>query len=120
MAPLIKLILQFEMPIVRVPTSNPRTQYVISHCRHLVSGNWLTSGSVLDSNSNWLCQFLWKRGITVLKLRRFQMIFTPLPLPKECANGNIVISTGGLGPTPTITRDNNCTMVAMPIGVNAD
>lgn len=67
----------------------------------LAQGNELTTGSITDTNSGWIAQRLWELGITVRRIVAAPDRLDDLvAILKDAATlADVVISTGGLGPT---------------------
>lgn len=71
------------------------------NCRILAVGDELTLGRVVDTNSSWLARWAGDRGLTVTGMSvvgdGLHAIATALRA--ACADADLVLITGGLGPT---------------------
>ena len=68
----------------------------------LAVGDELTSGQTLDTNSAWLAQELARVGVAVLEHHTVRDVRSAIAqaLQRACERAEIVLVTGGLGPTP--------------------
>ena len=67
----------------------------------IAQGTELTTGSVLDTNSQWLCDRLWRLGVDVRRIvtapdRRDDLVEV---FAQAASLAPVVVCTGGLGPT---------------------
>ena len=67
----------------------------------IAQGTELTTGAVLDTNSRWLCDRLWRLGVSVRRIlvapdRKADLVEI---FQQAAALAPVVVCTGGLGPT---------------------
>src|SRR3972149_2784653 len=71
------------------------------HCEIIVIGNELLSGATLDTNSVYLAEKLAEFGILVVRRTTLPDAVEPIAeaVEESWRRGNLIITTGGLGPT---------------------
>ena len=89
----------------------------------IAQGTELTTGAVLDTNSRWLCDRLWRLGVSVRRIlvapdRKADLVEI---FQQAAALAPIVVCTGGLGPTrDDLTAEAAAEAFGQPITRHAD